>query len=510
MIFNVRNSNLISVLLFFVPVLSFLDKINLPQILISDIYLIILSQIFVLVVFYLISLISYNFIFKNFLSFKIFFLINATTIYLFFFYKNFKSLLYILHEKYYLFDDLIILLVYIFFYFLLIKFNKKLKDFLLRFLSIFIVLQFVFFAYNFYIYKINPNNQKELTENKLNYLSTLNTNLINEINNKEAIFFIILDGMMSLDNAEKLNIVKNKNEILKILEKNDLKYRKNFTSNYDASYLSIASLLQGAYPVLETSERYYNRDKFFPVFILDQGKDNSFFQILRKTNKDFNWLGNSWAYCQDNLYIKCVNSKKTLKFFNKVQLFYFDSIFIYLFNFYPIDKKNYDTIDIIKNFDVKFDKNDIFLIHILSPHPPYVFNKNCDLKDNIKFEKNLEVEYYKYAYNCLIKIIINFSNKINDINKNNMIFVLGDHGWSFSKKIMNDHKLDPEDSRFKTFFSYKIPNRCNKLNPPNSIVNAIRFAFICQGNDELKYIEDLQFKTFYENDKNYGKVFLRK
>ncbi len=500
--------NPISILLFFVPVLSFLSTVNLPQILILDIYLIILSQLFILIVVFFVSLVFHKLIFKHYLNFKTFFLINALTIYLLFFYKNLKSILYILHNEHYLLDDVILLIIYVCYYFLIIKFNKKISEFLIRFLSIYLILQFILFFNNLYNHKIDKTNT-QLIEKNSNDLTIFKEKLKKD-SNKEAIFFIVLDGMMSLDAAEKLNIIDDKNKTLNDLIKNNLKYKNNFFSNYNVTYLSITSLLQGIYPVVESSDRYYNRDKFFPAFILDQGKDNSFFQILRKTDKKFNWLGNSWAYCQDNIFAKCINSKKTHKYISRVKLFYFDSIFIYLFNFYPQDKKNNDTISILKNFNVKFDKNDIFLIHILSPHPPYVFDKNCDLKDNINVKKDLEVLYYKYAYNCLIELIINFSNTIDITNKNNMIFILGDHGWSFSKKIMNTHNLDSEESRFKTFFSYKVPSRCNNIKPPNSIVNIIRFALKCAGNEDLRYLEDLKFKTFYEHNKKYGKVFLKK
>ena len=91
--------NPISTLLFFIPVLSFLSTVNLPQILISDIYLIILSQIFILTVVFLISLVFHKIVFKHYLNFKTFFLINAFTIYLLFFYKNFKTLLQVLQKK---------------------------------------------------------------------------------------------------------------------------------------------------------------------------------------------------------------------------------------------------------------------------------------------------------------------------------------------------------------------------------------------------------------------------
>ena len=45
---------------------------------------------------------------------------------------------------------------------------------------------------------------------------------------------------------------------------------------------------------------------------------------------------------------------------------------------------------------------------------------------------------------------------------------------------------------------------------PSSIVNVLRFALICDGNKDIKYLKDLKFKSFYEDDPDYGKVYLKK
>ncbi len=151
--------------------------------------------------------------------------------------------------------------------------------------------------------------------------------------NKDSanIFFIILDGMMTLDSAEKLKIIENKKAIINSLKKDNINYKENFLVNYDSTYLSIASLLQGSYLATEETRRYRTRKNFFPIFLLNQKKDNNFFKILRKTNKKFFWLGNSFASCQSNIYINCISDNKNLKFISIVSLFYFDSIYIYTY-----------------------------------------------------------------------------------------------------------------------------------------------------------------------------------
>ena len=83
-------------------------------------------------------------------------------------------------------------------------------NFLIRFLSIFIILQIGLFSYNFYNFKINYNSQEFSQKTNKNNLKELDINLIKENKYKDTIFFIILDGMINLELAEELQIVTNK------------------------------------------------------------------------------------------------------------------------------------------------------------------------------------------------------------------------------------------------------------------------------------------------------------
>ena len=504
---------LTSVFLFFVPIITFLNEINLPQILASDILLIFISQFLVLAVIFLISLVLHRHLLQKILSFESFFLINIFTLYLLFFFKNFKDTFFYFESNTQL-DVILTFLIYGLTYFFLIYFEKKHFKFLSRFLKIYVLIMFIFLFYNLFIFQFGT--EKQNTKNiSLNTLTEIDSNLIKENSKNENIFLIILDGMMSLEYAKKLGVIKSEQEMIIDLENNDFLYEENFFSNYDTSYLSIASLLRSSYPVIEQSKRYNNRKNFFPFFILNEKKDNDLFKILRKTKKKLIWLGNEWAFCQDNSYIKCLNSDPMYKKISRLKLFYSDSIFSYILNFYSPDDKSKEALDFLMtpNFANKSymqTKGDIYLIHVLSPHPPYIFDQNCDIKNEQKEKKEFnEIQYYSYAYNCLIKSISDWTNKINKVNKDNMIFILGDHGWSFDEDIMKKNDIDKDKIRFSPFFAYKVPERCKDLKSPNSIVNVLRFALICAGNKELNYIKDLKFKSFYESNPNYGRVFLK-
>ena len=506
MLVNKKIVILAGILLLLVPVATFLSNTNLPQISAADISLIIVSQLAVLILIVLVSFIFHKLFAQKFLRIEIFFLINSFTIYLFFYFKNIKNIFYIFENFNSLFDEIFTLLIYGIIYFLLIRFNKKYIKFLTRFLLIYTsAILFVFFLN---VFNFQFNGEK-------NSLTTSDFDSVEENSNQTNIFLIILDGMINLELAKKLEIIENKNAITNSLKKNNYIYKKDFFSNYDVSYLSIASLLQSSYPVTEDSKRYHNRKKFFPFFILNEKNENSFFKLLKKTKKQFFWLGNEWFFCHENRYINCLSEDPVYKKISRLKLFYNDSIFIYFLNFYSPQKHQTGALNFLMNSNLKLNNanqnGNIFLIHALSPHPPFIFDQNCKIKDEIKDASiDEEIKYYSYAYNCLFEIINNFTRKIEENNTNNMFFVMGDHGWSFNKSIMDKVNLDPKEARFKPFFSYKIPSQCKNIPSPSSIVNVLRFALICDGNKDIKYLKDLKFKSFYEDDPDYGKVYLKK
>ncbi len=511
MLFKKKSPYIISFFIFTIPIFAFLNKVNLPQITALDIYLISFSQSLFFIITFLLSYLIYNFFLKKKIKFEIFFLINSFIGFLLLFFQNVKSLLFFESQNF-IFDEIFTFLIFVLIYSFLIKLTQKFFNLICRFLIIFIFLQFSLFIYNLLTINLNLDNKVQLEDKEKNDFN-FETLSVNKNQKTANIFFIVFDGMMTLNSAEKLKIIENKAKIINSLEKNKISYKENFLANYDATYLSLSSLLEGSYPVTEDSKKYRTRKNYFPFFLFSQKRDNNFFKILRKTDKKFFWLGNSNVSCLNNIYVNCVRENRTLKFLSIVSLFYYDSVYIYFFNklLGQYDSR-YESIEFLVNPKKKFMENEIYLLHILNPHPPYYLNKNCEIKNdlmqNLKTNQ-MDVEYYSYAYNCLLDMAQVFTNKISKINEKNLIFIMGDHGWSFDYETMKKNNLEKSDNRFKTFFAYKVPSECSEIPPPNSIVNVLRFALNCNENSNLEYLKDLQFKSFPEGHIDYGKVFLK-
>ena len=215
MFLNNKTPYIISIFLFVTPILAFLNKINLPQVIALNIFLISLSQFFFLIIVFFLSYLIHNLFFKKKIEFKSFFLINSLITFLLFFFQNIKALLFF-EKQNFIFDEIFAFLIFVLIYFFLIKFVKKNLNLVCRFLIIYIFLQFSHFVYNLLSININIESQTKFVDIENNLLR-YDISSLQENKDSANIFFIILDGMMTLDSAEKLKIIENKKAIRMLL-----------------------------------------------------------------------------------------------------------------------------------------------------------------------------------------------------------------------------------------------------------------------------------------------------
>mgnify|MGYP006086678729 CR=1 FL=1 len=156
-----------------------------------------------------------------------------------------------------------------------------------------------------------------------------------------------------------------------------------------------------------------------------------------------------------------------------------------------------------QKLSLKYNSN-FFLVHVYKPHKPYNLDKNCKDIDPIKITSN-EVKLYKRNYNCALDTVLNWDKKFLNKGKDNIVIILGDHGWSFDHKSTKENEFVRSRNK-DVFFAYKIPKRCNEIDVPNSHVNVMRFIFRCLKSSNPKYLKDNQYFIRYENHKDYGKA----
>ena len=498
----------------FLPIIFFLNKTNFSELFLIEFFYIIGFQILVFLVLICLSLFAYRLVSKIIsLSLLEFVSVNSIIFYLFFFYKKINLFFtYLFGQINNYLDNIISLFIYIGIFFLLIKLIRT-KFFLVS-LFFYLLINLVILLINIYQFNTTKiNDFKDFQSN--NVLKNLNLEKISSSKNNENIFFIILDGMPSIDIAKKLKLIKNENKIINKLNRLDLIYVENFSSNYTKTYLSLESLLNSTYPVLEGEPKEsINRKNYYPFSL--KSNENIRSKILKLTNRSLIWIG-SWRFnCKKNKINPCfINYDYFDSIYLKVFPIYQDSVFMILFNLISEDKLQRDAANVsfkflqdeksyFKSKSILNSPKSIYLVHVDSPHAPHNYDKNCNRIN--KFKRDLTDDqnfiHYNYSISCTLELVFNWVSKINSKEKNNLIFIFGDHGLNLDKKRMNDldedYDINNFDAKFETFFAYQIPNRCKNLEVPKSIVNLMRFSLNCAENLNLEYLDDYKFLSHWE------------
>lgn len=505
------------------PIILHLNEINLRQYNLSNIIHLFTSQIILSLIIFILSILINSLFFKRFF-FEIL-LCNFVIFYLSFYYIQILNLenLKILNNYHYLLDNIFTLFIYIVLYltifFSLIKYKKGTKIFFLYL----IILNLIFGVYN-----MDPlDNSVKITDISYKSINKIDVDSIKipEDKKKTNVFLIVLDGMMNLEKAEKERVIISKNELINKLKQNNFSNNSFFNANYHWTYVSIKSLLYGDYPVTEETPIYKNRKNFFSYMMLD--KENFFYQIINKLDMNFFWIGNEYEPCNGTMENECFYNYKNENTFIPNLIFttdhfYKNSIFSYVYYYFLNNIKKdlfvsaYNFLENSKrNLSVSFKKNNdkanFYFIHVLKPHDPYDLDQNCN-----KIQKktgNFDVKiYYSYNYKCVLEKVLKWEKEFINNEDDNIVIVLGDHGWKFhsseieAKKYFSNNIENIKARMNNVFFSYKLPKRCNAIEVPNSHVNVMRFILKCLEASNSEYLENKQYVTRHEGDKDYGKT----
>jgi hypothetical protein len=513
----------IGILIFFIPFFTFLSPENLKQISGSEVFEIFLSLIFFL---FFIFISSFSLELLSKLLFKkkiILFPFLCLAFYVIFLYIPYSTFLQEFLIK--IFGESVMdphntfltlspleggFILFGLFCISLIVLGAKFNSFSLRAILIFSIFMMInalipLVGYLIENTKINQAMSYEIKSSSLAQDKTLI---------KRNIYYIILDGMLALDPAQNLSIAT-KQDIIDNLSNSKLKYIDQSRSSYSGTYLTLASIMLMDYPVKPSSPKYFNTKNFFPRMMVQKKTELPLISLLNRSNSSFFWSGNSWASCKSSNQWTCINSSYELVTRNLL-MFYSSTPLLVIYN-RIFNSFNLSSIDKFLNY---IDKNGkpktpfFAFIHHFSPHSPFLVTNECGPTHSSKYF-NRSFEGYKSSYNCVLKTIEMFMEKINILDPEAIVVFQGDHGWLNDKSHLlgSDLEFNEEEKytlRGKIFNAIKAPEICfETYGLPRTNVNSIRFAVNCAYGFKLPYHQNIHYQSFYENDPQYGIVIER-
>ena len=412
--------------------------------------------------------------------------------------------------KYTSFASYFSLIVIFLFYLIILKiFKKKL---FINFIFFYLFLRYLSIVYiitTSIIIHDKSNNNIEKKD-----LIFQNEKIIQNKFKQPNIYVVILDGMTSLEYAKKILNV-NYDDHSKFLKNNNFETFKS-RSNYNTTYLTLASILQMDYVVKQNSPRYFDRNNFWPYLLSKINKKPNLIKVLENNNYNFKWFGNMTASCKNYAYDNkfCPNNELNSTYYIFNSFFYNTPLITILRKLFPELMLSYygDKIDSIGNFiNANYIyTNSFVLIHHLSPHPPYIYNKDCSLIKNLNssvISKNMKG--YRDAYLCSLRKIEEFINFINKNDPSALVMITADHGWNINTKIKKSNLISLMEEKTKIYNAMKIDKICKK-NIPKLLdsINSMRLLLGCAINRRPIFKKTEILYGFQEEDgKKFGKVY---
>ncbi len=484
----------------------------------------------------LVYLITFFFIYK-FIKIKLNFKIISSGIIfiLFFLYgaleSSFLFLFQIINNKFIInFSDNIILIIYILIFLLSLRYIfRNFLKFNIEILRIFFfsIIIYNLILFSFTIQKSIINNESMFQNNHFE---------ISKFDKKPNLFFILFD---MYGNEDYLNILNKKNNnLFKLLTQKSFK-TNNALSNYPSSLFSMPSIF---------NSDYFKDDIFMSHDRINSGKfysqstyKNSFIELLKHNNYNI-----KTTYCMGDYLEKRKKCYfyKNLNYLNKIDISLSEAIFShsvfkhsYSFKdkiisnlFFLKRNKNYVEVskfeNILNKMNVNYRKSNFLYFHFTLPHPPYIFDKNCNfikipisentINNQLIRDYNKRKNGYLNNTTCADKVIKNILNKIDKIDENSIIILISDHGphLDHNKKDLNKNDVTYTNvlDLYGSLLAVKADSYCDIDNNVFNLnhVNLLRIISNCLSSTKN---HTLPFKLYYEDIhkmKNSKKIFTEK
>lgn len=328
------------------------------------------------------------------------------------------------------------------------------------------------------------------------------------------VFYIILDSYPRNDVLVK-DFNFDNSKFTNKLEAQGFKFLDESYSNYPATYLSLSSTLQQSY-VLQPGENVVSDDR------------SKYYDILRGNNKtvrEFKSLGYRYVHFENPFWEgskcgsqvdRCLSMRWELTdlFETETALIMFSKTPIEFLVFKVMEEKVWPQVRFLnhhfkKNFFRK--KNEFFFAHVVSPHFPHIYDKNCEPLPHSKLQWDNHDNFFN-ELRCLNADVEELITTIIQIYPDSYIILQSDHGVGFkSKALINpieDISISDVHQQFGILNAFKIPDACKStLKSDLTPVNNFKEILNCLQGGKKAHLSDRHIIAYYKSNKKlFGKA----
>lgn len=302
-----------------------------------------------------------------------------------------------------------------------------------------------------------------------------------------------LDEFYGFDNSEFLNRMQ------------DTGFRvMDARSNAIATHVSIASMLYLNY-LPEGSGIYSDRNLLYPG-MLDIASTPPLLSILLDHGYRLFLSGNTWSGCT-GVAMTCIGEISELSYASRTILST-TPVAPLIVRYAPA---SFDAISpMMAKLPELMDQRPFFaLVHHLSPHPPYVLDRNCQPRTESE-QETLDKAGYIESIRCVNKMLEEAVQTILQKDPEAVIVIQSDHGGELFPQWtepMADWSTAFIDERAHNLGLIYAPEACREwLRSDLGQINTARFVLGCLARKAPSYLEEKTMLTTYETSTEFGTV----
>ncbi len=335
----------------------------------------------------------------------------------------------------------------------------------------------------------------------------------NTIKEFPDIYYILLDGYPGKTSLENISGYDNQ-EFLTNLEKQGFFIQEKSYSNYAHTFLSIPSILNMKH--LDDMASEFNAsnlsDQSIPYKI---GSDNQVMNFIKSQGYVTVSFDSGWGFtrdmksadlklCGDN---KIFNSEFMITLVKNSML---NPIYVKVFESSKVEGILciFDELPKIKE---RTDQPIFVFAHIFSPHPPYIFGANGEIRNlknidpNLETQENLDNDAFVNQLTFINKKITEVVNELLDSENQPVIIIQSDHGTAFLFENDKQNWITPTNEMINERadninFIFLPKNTTNIFSESITPVNTFRILFNHYFETDFEILED---KIYFAKDKSY-------
>lgn len=321
------------------------------------------------------------------------------------------------------------------------------------------------------------------------------------------IYYVVVDGYGS-PRALKEFLDVDVSDFIGTMRTSGFYSAENALAAYNVTFMALAAIVSGEY-LSETS-----RSSLYPKMMHSAlppavGK-------LKNAGYRYYVVGNQWAECQGP-HVDCIEFEAPPRIPYEMRTLLAATPFNWLEDTYGLQLFSRSPefgVDALGRARSLFQADRLpdgpyfMLIHHLSPHPPYMFHEDCEVRKKYTFSfsswhkdsKSLYVDNLK----CTNRKILQFSQTLARYDPDAIIVVVGDHGsafntnWALPVEQWTEAQIRERSS---VITLARFPAPCQKwLSPHINSINLVRLATACASDVEPDLLPNKAYITRYFKD----------